>query len=96
MLCLWPLCFLPASEDTYHQFAVIVCAAILSSVTQLNTVIGLFQSLEASQRVKECYYYQARLYHQVGYTAERNKCAHKFKQLEQQSPTLSKCTLHSI
>ncbi|KAK7099099.1 anaphase-promoting complex subunit 5-like [Littorina saxatilis] len=70
--------------------------ALLGAVTQMTTVVTLFQSLEVTHRVKDALYYQARLYHQLGYTAERNRCAYRFKQLDQQMPTLSKISVHAV
>ena len=62
----------------------------------MTTVVTLFQSLEVTHRVKDALYYQARLYHELGYTAERNRCAHRFKQLDQQLPTLSRICVHAV
>lgn len=70
--------------------------ALLSAANQMSTVVNLFQSLGVTHRVKDALYYQARVYHELGYTAERNKCAHKFKQMEQQSPTLNKIFMHFV
>lgn len=71
-------------------------AALLASVNLLNTVIDLYQSAEAFLRVKDVMYYQARLYHELGYFTERNKCAHQFKQLDSQYPTLSQMAVNVV
>ena len=62
----------------------------------MNTVIELFKSVEAFMRVKDAFYYQARLYHELGYSTERNKCAYQFKQLDSQYPTLSQMAVNVL
>ncbi|PVD22360.1 hypothetical protein C0Q70_18170 [Pomacea canaliculata] len=62
---------------------------MLDACCLMTTVVRLFESIEATSRVKDAVYYLARLYHQLGNTAERNRCAHRFKQLDQQVPTLA-------
>lgn len=69
---------------------------LLSSVNLMNTVIELFQSAEAFLKVKDAVYYQARLYHDLGYVTERNRCAHQFKQLDSQYPTLSRLAVNVL
>lgn len=71
-------------------------AVLLSSVNLLNTAIEKFQSAESFFRVKESLYIQARLYHDLGYVTERNKCAHQFRQLDSQYPTLSKMSVNML
>ncbi|XP_048245886.1 anaphase-promoting complex subunit 5-like isoform X1 [Haliotis rufescens] len=68
-------------------------AALLSGVDLMNKVVALYQGMEAQHRVKDALYYQARLYNDLGYHSERNKCAHRFRQLDQQFPTLSQITV---
>ncbi|KAL4219244.1 Anaphase-promoting complex subunit 5 [Mactra antiquata] len=69
---------------------------LLSCVNLLNTVIELFENAEAFLRIKDAMYYQARLYHELGYITERNKCAHQFKQLDSQYPTLNLISLNVV
>ena len=69
---------------------------LLSCVNQMNTVIDLFKTVEAFLRVKDALYYQARLYQELGYKQERNKCAYQFKQLDSQYPTLSGLTVNVL
>ncbi|KAK6195948.1 hypothetical protein SNE40_001269 [Patella caerulea] len=71
-------------------------SALLSAVSVMNLVIELFKKVEAHHRVKDGVYYQARLYNDLGYTAERNKCAHDFKQLDQQHPTLNQMSINAF
>lgn len=67
-----------------------------SAVSILNTVIEYFRKIEAFGRVKDAIYFQARLYHELGYMAERNKCAYQFKQLNQQYPTLLRMSVNAL
>ena len=62
----------------------------------MNTVIDLFKTVEAFLRVKDAFYYQARLYNELGFKQERNKCAYQFKQLDSQYPTLSGLTVNVL
>ncbi|KAL8617636.1 hypothetical protein ACOMHN_038028 [Nucella lapillus] len=71
-------------------------AALLAAVSLMTTVVNKFQAVEASSRVKDALYYQARLYHQLGYSSECNRCAFRFKQLDQQLPTLAKMNVHAV
>lgn len=90
-------------EDTYiyvgilswnqMEFTCACVAALLSGVDLMNKVVALYQGMEAQHRVKDALYYQARLYNDLGYHSERNKCAHRFRQLDQQFPTLSQITV---
>ncbi|XP_041368923.1 anaphase-promoting complex subunit 5-like [Gigantopelta aegis] len=64
-------------------------SALASAVSVMNQVIDLFKKIEANHRVKDALYYQARLFNDLGYTAERNKCAYQFKQLDLLSATES-------
>lgn len=64
-------------------------SSLLQAVNTMTTVIELFKKLDAHMRVKDATYYLARIYHELGYTAERNKCAYEFKQLDSQFPTHS-------
>ncbi|XP_076090764.1 anaphase-promoting complex subunit 5-like [Mytilus galloprovincialis] len=68
-------------------------AALVSAVNMMDTVIDYFKQLEAHQRIKDAVYYQARLYNELGKTAERNKCAYQFKQLDSQYPTFNKVSV---
>lgn len=69
---------------------------MLDACCLMTTVARLFESIEATSRVKDAVYYLARLYHQLGNTAERNRCAHRFKQLDQQVPTLAAVRVNTI
>ncbi|XP_064650104.1 anaphase-promoting complex subunit 5-like isoform X2 [Lineus longissimus] len=70
---------------------------VLTSITsQLNKVIDLFKGVEDFRRMKDVYYYQARLYHELGQGAERNKCALEFRQLDQLYPTLTHLTVNVL
>ncbi|XP_035670806.1 anaphase-promoting complex subunit 5-like [Branchiostoma floridae] len=62
-------------------------AAILSAIGTLGIALEGFQKVEAPARVKDVLYYQAQLYNEVGNSADRNRCALQFRQLDQQVPT---------
>ncbi|XP_071947351.1 anaphase-promoting complex subunit 5-like isoform X2 [Antedon mediterranea] len=62
-------------------------AALGTSVGLLNLAADGFVKLEAEYRMKDIMYLQAQMYHELGYTSERNKCAQQFRQLDQQFPT---------
>lgn len=64
-------------------------ASLLSSVSMMSKAVDLFKKVEAYFRTKDAIYYQTRLYHELGYTSERNKLSYQFKRLDQQYPTLS-------
>ncbi|KAK3088849.1 hypothetical protein FSP39_024561 [Pinctada imbricata] len=70
--------------------------ALLLAVSRMNTVIELFKKIEAYQREKDAIYYQARLYNELGYISEMNKCAYLFKQLDQQYPTLNRVAVNVL
>ncbi|KAK3604057.1 hypothetical protein CHS0354_028690 [Potamilus streckersoni] len=70
--------------------------ALLAAVNILDSVVDMFRTVEAFMRVKDALYYQARLYNELNYTAERNKCAYQFKQLDLQYPTLSKACVNIL
>ncbi|XP_061189675.1 anaphase-promoting complex subunit 5-like [Saccostrea echinata] len=68
-------------------------SSLLLAVNLMISVIELFKKLEAHMRVKDAVYYLARLYHELGYTSERNKCAYEFNQLDSQYPTHSQVSV---
>ncbi|XP_077987048.1 anaphase-promoting complex subunit 5-like [Glandiceps talaboti] len=61
--------------------------ALMSAVRILNEVCDGLQKTEAHCKLKEVFYLQARIYNELGYQAERNKCALQFRQLDQQFPS---------
>ena len=60
---------------------------VKEGASALDDVIKWFRSVEAHHRTKDAYYFQAKLYNELGCNAERNKCAVNFKLLDQQHPT---------
>ncbi|XP_033102133.1 anaphase-promoting complex subunit 5-like [Anneissia japonica] len=62
-------------------------AALGTAVGLLNLAADGFTKLQAEYRIKDVMYLQAQMYHELGYTSERNKCAQRFRQLDQQFPT---------
>ncbi|XP_064615999.1 anaphase-promoting complex subunit 5-like [Liolophura sinensis] len=71
-------------------------SVLLSVAAMMTSVIDLFTKVEAHHRVKDAVYFQARLYHDLGYKTERNNCARKFRQLDQQNPTLSQVLVNGV
>lgn len=65
-------------------------SSLLLAVKLMMNVIELFKKLEAHMRVKDATYYLARLYNELGYNDERNKCAYDFRQLDSVFPTNSR------
>lgn len=70
--------------------------ALLLAVNMIVTVIEKFKKIDASLRVKDATYYLARLYNELGYTSERNKCAYQFRQLDQQYPTQNRVIVNAL
>ncbi|XP_042236488.1 anaphase-promoting complex subunit 5-like [Homarus americanus] len=62
---------------------------LLETAVSLELVRKLFMKVRAYQKVRETLYFKARLYHEVGYIEERNKCALEFRQFELQQPCQS-------
>ncbi|KAK3875237.1 hypothetical protein Pcinc_019879 [Petrolisthes cinctipes] len=59
---------------------------LLEVALSLDLVRQLFTKVRAFHRVRETIYIKARLYHEVGYVEERNKCALEFRQFELNHP----------
>ncbi|KAK8401822.1 hypothetical protein O3P69_001135 [Scylla paramamosain] len=59
---------------------------VLEVAVSLDLVHKLFMKVRAYHKVRETLYFKARLYHEVGYLEERNKCALEFRQFELQHP----------
>jgi anaphase-promoting complex subunit 5 len=68
-------------------------SCLLLAVRMMMNAIELFKKLEAHMRVKDATYYLARLYNELGYTSERNKCAYDFRQLDSLYPTYSQVSV---
>lgn len=62
---------------------------LLETAVSLELVHKLFMKVRAYHKVRETLYFKARLYHEVGYIEERNKCALEFRQFELQHPCQS-------
>ncbi|KAI0218824.1 Anaphase-promoting complex subunit 5 [Lamellibrachia satsuma] len=71
-------------------------AALLSGIQTLAEVIQWFKEVEAYQRTKDAIYYQVRLYNELGYVTERNRCALEFHQLDQQYPTRTSALVNTL
>lgn len=62
---------------------------LLKCTQGLEQVAKGFMKVQAYHKVRETHYLKARLYHEVGYIEERNKCALEFRVFEQQHPCQS-------
>jgi len=62
---------------------------LLKCAQALEQVAKLFMKVQAYHKVRETHYLKARLYHEVDYVEERNKCALEFRVFEQQHPCQS-------
>lgn len=47
-------------------------------------------------QMPNCNYLQARLYNELGYVTERNRCALEFHQLDQQYPTRTSALVNTL
>ncbi|RXM98127.1 Anaphase-promoting complex subunit 5 [Acipenser ruthenus] len=61
--------------------------ALEVAVQNLEEAGTYFTKVDCKERVRDIYYLQARLYHSLGKTAERNKCAMLFRQHNQELPS---------
>ncbi|XP_042297853.1 anaphase-promoting complex subunit 5-like [Sceloporus undulatus] len=60
--------------------------ALESAILNLNEARTYFAKVDCKDQLRDVYYYQARLYHSLGKTQERNYCAMLFRQLDQELP----------
>ncbi|KAH0625596.1 hypothetical protein JD844_015178 [Phrynosoma platyrhinos] len=60
--------------------------ALESAILNLNEAKTYFAKVDCKDQLRDVYYYQARLYHSLGKTQERNYCAMLFRQLDQELP----------
>ncbi|XP_005989065.1 anaphase-promoting complex subunit 5 isoform X2 [Latimeria chalumnae] len=56
-------------------------------IQNLNEAKMYFAKLECKERIRDILYFQARVFHSLGNTQERNKCAMIFRQLHQELPS---------
>lgn len=62
-------------------------SALESAVENLNEAKNYFAKVDCKERIRDVVYFQARLYHTLGRTQERNRCAMLFRQLHQELPS---------
>ncbi|XP_062814805.1 anaphase-promoting complex subunit 5 isoform X1 [Anolis carolinensis] len=60
--------------------------ALESAILNLNEAKTYFARVDCKDQLRDVYYYQARLFHSLGKTQERNYCAMFFRQLDQELP----------
>nr|XP_025035769.1 anaphase-promoting complex subunit 5 [Pelodiscus sinensis] len=60
--------------------------ALESAILNLNEAKTYFAKVECKEQLRDILYFQARLFHTLGKTQERNKCAMLFRQMHQELP----------
>ncbi|KAM9526425.1 anaphase-promoting complex subunit 5 [Guaruba guarouba] len=60
--------------------------ALESAISNLNEAKTYFAKVDCKEQLRDVLYFQARLFHTLGKTQERNKCAMLFRQLHQELP----------
>ncbi|XP_012878567.1 PREDICTED: anaphase-promoting complex subunit 5 isoform X1 [Dipodomys ordii] len=60
--------------------------ALESAIENLNEAKNYFAKVDCKERIRDIAYFQAKLYHVLGKTQERNRCAMLFRQLHQELP----------
>ncbi|KAM4827270.1 LOW QUALITY PROTEIN: anaphase-promoting complex subunit 5 [Thomomys bottae] len=60
--------------------------ALESAIENLNEAKNYFAKVDCKERIRDITYFQAKLYHVLGKTQERNRCAMLFRQLHQELP----------
>ncbi|OWK54895.1 Anaphase-promoting complex subunit 5 [Lonchura striata] len=73
-----------ASADSYTPQKKI--EALESAISNLNEAKAYFAKVDCKEQLRDVLYFQARLFHTLGRTQERNKCAMLFRQLHQELP----------
>ncbi|NWX85930.1 APC5 protein, partial [Nothoprocta pentlandii] len=60
--------------------------ALESAISNLNEAKTYFAKVDCKEQLRDVLYFQARLFHTLGKTQERNKCAMLFRRLHQELP----------
>ncbi|XP_010839648.1 PREDICTED: anaphase-promoting complex subunit 5 isoform X2 [Bison bison bison] len=60
--------------------------ALEAAIENLNEAKNYFAKVDCKEQIRDVVYFQARLYHTLGKTQERNRCAMLFRQLHQDLP----------
>ncbi|XP_077731669.1 anaphase-promoting complex subunit 5 isoform X2 [Canis aureus] len=61
--------------------------ALEAAIENLNEAKNYFAKVDCKEQIRDVVYFQARLYHTLGKTQERNQCAMLFRQLHQELPS---------
>ncbi|XP_007936448.1 anaphase-promoting complex subunit 5 [Orycteropus afer afer] len=61
--------------------------ALEAAIENLNEAKSYFTKVDCKEQIRDVVYFQARLYHALGQTQERNRCAMLFRQLHQELPS---------
>ncbi|POI26323.1 hypothetical protein CIB84_009927, partial [Bambusicola thoracicus] len=73
-----------ASTASYNQQQ--KAEALESAILNLNEAKTYLAKVDCKEQLRDVLYFQARLFHTLGKTQERNKCAMLFRQLHQELP----------
>lgn len=60
--------------------------ALEAAIENLSEAKNYFAKVDCKEQIRDVVYFQARLYHTLGKTQERNRCAMLFRQLHQELP----------
>lgn len=60
--------------------------ALESAILNLHEAKAYFAKVDCKERLRDVFYLQARLFHSLGKTQERNQCAMHFRLLDQELP----------
>nr|XP_036869989.1 anaphase-promoting complex subunit 5 isoform X1 [Manis javanica] len=61
--------------------------ALEAAIENLSEAKNYFAKVDCKEQIRDVVYFQARLYHTLGKTQERNRCAMLFRQLHQELPS---------
>ncbi|XP_006894717.1 PREDICTED: anaphase-promoting complex subunit 5 isoform X2 [Elephantulus edwardii] len=61
--------------------------ALEAAIENLHEAKSYFAKVDCKEQIRDVVYFQARLYHALGKTPERNRCAMLFRQLHQELPS---------
>ncbi|XP_006865466.1 PREDICTED: anaphase-promoting complex subunit 5 isoform X2 [Chrysochloris asiatica] len=61
--------------------------ALEAAIENLSEAKSYFTKVDCKEQIRDVVYFQARLYHTLGRTQERNRCAMHFRQLHQELPS---------
>uniref|UniRef100_A0A1B0D8Q4 Anaphase-promoting complex subunit 5 n=1 Tax=Phlebotomus papatasi TaxID=29031 RepID=A0A1B0D8Q4_PHLPP len=81
IMFLFARCAVAAAESSKRRQEMEKCEPLLTEAIQFFTKLGAYV------KVKDIYAFMAQFYHEIGNQAERNRCAFKFREIDEQYPT---------